>query len=145
MPRTGFLGWVAQQQATFYAALTGALGRLKTDNNAFWVLGSLSFLYGIFHAAGPGHGKVVISSYVLANERQLRRGVMLSFLSAMLQSVVAVVFVGIAAAGLALTSTAMGERRELDRHRVLRARRAARPLADRAKALPVRARSSPRP
>lgn len=108
MPRTGFLGWVAQQQQDFYAALTGALGRLKSDNNAFWVLGSLSFLYGIFHAAGPGHGKVVISSYVLANERQLRRGIALSFLSAMLQSVVAVVFIGIAAAGLALTSTAIG-------------------------------------
>jgi nickel/cobalt transporter (NicO) family protein len=109
MPRTGFLGWVAQQQATFYAALTGALGRLKTDNNAFWVLGTLSFLYGIFHAAGPGHGKVVISSYVLANERQLRRGVLLSFLSSMLQSIVAIVFIGIAAAGLAMTSAAMGD------------------------------------
>lgn len=109
LPRTGFLGWVAQQQANFYTALTGALGRLKTDYNAFWVLGSLSFLYGIFHAAGPGHGKVVISSYILANERQLRRGIVLSFVSAMLQSVVAVVFIGIAAAGLAMTSTAMGD------------------------------------
>jgi nickel/cobalt exporter len=109
MPRTGFLGWIAQQQQAFYTALTSALGRLKTDYNAFWVLGSLSFLYGIFHAAGPGHGKVVISSYVLANEQQLRRGVALSFLSAMLQSVVAVVFIGVAAAGLALTSTAMGD------------------------------------
>src|SRR5690606_35750655 len=51
----------------------------------------------------------IISSYVLANEHQLKRGILLSFLSAMLQSVVAVVFIGIAAAGLALTSTAMGE------------------------------------
>jgi nickel/cobalt exporter len=109
MPRTGFLGWVAQQQQSFYAALTGALGRLKTDNTAFWVLGGLSFLYGIFHAAGPGHGKVVVSSYVLANERQLRQGVLLSFVSAMLQSVVAVVFIGVTAAGLAMTSAAMGD------------------------------------
>ena len=61
-----------------------------------WLLGGLSFLYGVFHAAGPGHGKVVISSYVLANETQLRRGVTLSVLSALLQSVVAVVFVLIA-------------------------------------------------
>ena len=75
MPKTGFLGWVAAQQRDFYQALTAALGKLKTDNNAFWVLGALSFLYGIFHAAGPGHGKVVISSYVLANERQVRRGI----------------------------------------------------------------------
>ena len=46
---------------------------------------------------------------MLANERQLRRGIVLSFVSAMLQSLVAVVFVGIAAAVLALTSTAMGD------------------------------------
>ena len=93
MPKTGFLGWIATQQRDFYQALTSALGRLKTDNNAFFVLGSLSFLYGIFHAAGPGHGKVVISSYVLANERQVRRGIVLSFAAAMLQAAVAVAFV----------------------------------------------------
>ena len=109
MPRTGFLGWVAQQQANFYTALTAALGRLKTDNNAFWVLGTLSFLYGIFHAAGPGHGKVVISSYILANERQLQRGIVLSFISAMLQSLVAGRPDRHHGGALALTSTAIGD------------------------------------
>ncbi len=108
MPRTGFLGWVAQMQSDFYQALTAALGRLKADYTAFWVLGGLSFLYGVFHAAGPGHGKVVIGSYMLANERQLRRGVALSFAAALMQSVVAVVFVGVAAAILGLSSVAMG-------------------------------------
>jgi nickel/cobalt transporter (NicO) family protein len=108
LPRTGILGWVAQQQASFYQALSDALARLKTDNNAFWVLGGLSFLYGIFHAAGPGHGKVVISSYVLANEQQVRRGVILSFLAAMLQSAVAIAFALVAAGLLSLTSMAMG-------------------------------------
>lgn len=103
----GFFGWVNQQQQSFYRAMTSALGALQTDANAFWVLGGLSFLYGVFHAAGPGHGKIVISSYVVANERQLRRGILLSFLSAMMQSVVAVVFILIAAGLLGLTSMAM--------------------------------------
>jgi nickel/cobalt exporter len=40
----------------------------------------LSFLYGVFHAAGPGHGKVVISTYLMTQESQLRRGVVLSML-----------------------------------------------------------------
>ncbi|HQZ14131.1 MAG TPA: DUF1007 family protein, partial [Devosia sp.] len=38
MPRTGFFGWVAEQQRNFYQALTAALGALKRDGNAFWVL-----------------------------------------------------------------------------------------------------------
>jgi nickel/cobalt transporter (NicO) family protein len=109
MPRTGFLGWIAEQQQQFYQALTAALGALKEDNNAFLLLGTLSFLYGVFHAAGPGHGKVVISSYVLANEQQVRRGILLSFLSAMLQAAVAIGLVLIAAGALHLTAAAMNE------------------------------------
>jgi len=108
LPKTGFLGWVGKMQSDFYQALTAALGKLKTDWTAFWVLGGLSFLYGVFHAAGPGHGKVVIGSYLLANERQVRRGIGLSFAAAMMQSTVAVVFVGVAAAILGLSSIAMG-------------------------------------
>jgi ABC-type nickel/cobalt efflux system permease component RcnA/ABC-type uncharacterized transport system substrate-binding protein len=109
LPRTGFFGWLQEQQRAFYGAMTASLDALRTDWTAFWVLGGLSFLYGIFHAAGPGHGKVVISSYVLANETQLRRGVLLSVLSALLQSLVAVVFVLIAAGVLGMTSIAMGD------------------------------------
>lgn len=109
MPQTGFLGWVNQQQRNFYRAMNDALSALKTDWNAFWILGGLSFLYGVFHAAGPGHGKVVISSYVLANERQVRRGIVLSFASAMLQSIVAIGFVLVAVLALNATSLAMAD------------------------------------
>ncbi|MEQ1768351.1 MAG: DUF1007 family protein [Devosia sp.] len=109
LPRSGFFGWVAEQQRQFYLALTDALGRLKGDWTAFWVLGGLSFLYGIFHAAGPGHGKVVISSYVLASQQQVRRGVLLSFFAALMQSAVAVGFVLILSAVLGLTSMALSD------------------------------------
>ncbi len=108
LPKTGFLGWVAKMQSDFYQAMTASLGKLKDDYTAFWLLGGLSFLYGVFHAAGPGHGKVVIGSYMLANERQMRRGIGLSFAAALMQSVVAVVFVGVAAAVLGLSSVVMG-------------------------------------
>ncbi|PXA99247.1 hypothetical protein DMC47_04440 [Nostoc sp. 3335mG] len=109
LPRTGFFGWLQEQQKIFYGAITTSLDRMRTDWTAFWVLGGLSFLYGIFHAAGPGHGKVVISSYVLANEQQLRRGIALSALSALLQSLVAIAFVLLLAGALKLTSAAMGD------------------------------------
>lgn len=109
MPRTGVLGWINAQQQQFYRSMNEALGALRTDLNAFWVLGLLSFLYGVFHAAGPGHGKVVISSYMLASEQQVRRGVALSFAAALLQSLVAIGFVLVGALVLNLTSMAMDE------------------------------------
>jgi ABC-type nickel/cobalt efflux system permease component RcnA/ABC-type uncharacterized transport system substrate-binding protein len=105
--RTGPLGWLVVAQEQFYKALTTTLGKLKSDWTGFWVLGGLSFLYGIFHAAGPGHGKVVIASYMLANERQVRQGIALSFGSGLFQAAVAAAVVGIAAAILQLSTSAM--------------------------------------
>jgi ABC-type nickel/cobalt efflux system permease component RcnA len=67
----------------------------------------VAFVYGIFHAAGPGHGKAVISSYLVANEETWRRGIVLSFASALLQASVAVAVVGIAAVLLNATAGQM--------------------------------------
>jgi nickel/cobalt exporter len=94
VPSTGlfasWMNWINIQQQQFYRALTGALKAMRTDGSKMWVLVGLSFAYGIFHAAGPGHGKAVISSYMLANEVALRRGIMLSFVSAFLQAFTAI-------------------------------------------------------
>jgi ABC-type nickel/cobalt efflux system permease component RcnA len=90
-PFAGFLQWVNTEQQRFYHALTDAMRGLRENGNAFWMLSGLSFAYGVFHAAGPGHGKAVISSYMVANEVQLRRGILLSFISAVLQGVTAIV------------------------------------------------------
>ena len=62
-----------------------------------------SFLYGVVHAAGPGHGKVVISSYLLAQESRVRRGIQLSFLTAFVQALSAIALVGLLALALDLT------------------------------------------
>ncbi|MCO6386567.1 nickel/cobalt transporter [Aliihoeflea sp. 40Bstr573] len=90
----GTLNWINAQQQDFYRSLTGALRSMRDGGSGVWLLVGLSFAYGIFHAAGPGHGKAVISSYMLANEVALRRGVMLSFVSAMLQALTAIVVMG---------------------------------------------------
>jgi nickel/cobalt transporter (NicO) family protein len=103
----GALGWIFAKQAEFYRQFSGLIRAAKSDGSAAWTLFGLSFLYGIFHAAGPGHGKAVISSYVIANEQTWTRGVVLSFASALLQALVAVVLVGIAAALLNATAASM--------------------------------------
>lgn len=92
-PFTSVLLWIQQQQQEFYRALTGALKQIRSSEGGFFLLVGLSFGYGVLHAAGPGHGKAVISSYMLANEVQLRRGIGLSFASAALQAIVAIVLI----------------------------------------------------
>lgn len=108
-PSDGIIGWLLAKQAEFYRALSGLIRAAKTDGSAVWGLFGLSFLYGIFHAAGPGHGKAVISSYVVANDETWRRGVILSFASAFLQASVAVALVGVAAILLGVTARVMSD------------------------------------
>ncbi len=100
-------GWINAQQQGFYRLMTGALKDMRENPWAASTLVGLSFAYGVFHAAGPGHGKAVISSYMLANEVELKRGVLLSFLSSILQGVVAILLVGAAYLFLRGTTVSM--------------------------------------
>ena len=104
----GFAGWILAKQAEFYRMLSGAIRAAKADGSAAWTLMGISFAYGVFHAAGPGHGKAVISSYLVANNETWRRGIALSFASAILQAFTAVAIVGIAAVLLGATAHVMG-------------------------------------
>ena len=106
-PPDGIVGWLLAKQSEFYRGLSGAIRAAKADGSAVWTLFGLSFAYGVFHAAGPGHGKAVISSYVVANGETWWRGVVLSFASALLQALVAVAIVGIAAVLLGATRRTM--------------------------------------
>jgi len=108
MSPSGLTGWIFAQQAAFYRSLSGFIRASKDDGAAMWGLFGISFLYGVFHAVGPGHGKAVISSYLVANEETWRRGVVLSFASAGVQSVVAIVVVAIAAVLLGATAKTIG-------------------------------------
>jgi nickel/cobalt exporter len=108
-PATGVVGWILSQQASFYRALSGLIRAAKTDGSAYWGLMGISFAYGIFHAAGPGHGKAVISSYLLANEETWRRGIALSFASALLQALTAIVLVAVVAVLIGATAKMMGD------------------------------------
>jgi ABC-type nickel/cobalt efflux system permease component RcnA len=105
----GVTGWILAEQAAFYRTLANAIRLAKSDGSALWGLIGISFVYGIFHAAGPGHGKAVISSYLIANEETWRRGVVLSFASAVMQSITAITIVGVAAVLLGATAKLMSD------------------------------------
>lgn len=105
----GTLAWVNALQQEFYRSLTGALKAMREDPAKLWLLVGLSFAYGVFHAAGPGHGKAVISSYMLANEVALKRGILLSFMSSLLQGVTAITVMGLVFLAFRGTSVSMGD------------------------------------
>lgn len=104
---TGVSGWILALESGYFRQLTGAIRATKQSGAAAWGLIALSFAYGVFHAAGPGHGKAVIASYMLANESALRRGVVISLAAALLQGFVAIAIVGIAAIVLGATAKHM--------------------------------------
>lgn len=102
-----WFGTIASLQSEFYQKLVGALRSFRNNPHAVWLLIGLSFAYGVFHAAGPGHGKAIISSYVVANNETLKKGIILSFVSAFAQAVTAILLVGVAAIIFNLTSIAI--------------------------------------
>lgn len=102
---TGLGGWLLAVQASFAQSLQAALSALQGGGS--WApLVAIGFAYGVFHAAGPGHGKAVIAGYIVAGERALRRGLALSAAAALLQACVAILIVGSGA--LILGATAAG-------------------------------------
>ena len=103
----GIVGWILAKQSEFYREMSQTIRAAKSDGSAVWTLLGISFAYGIFHAAGPGHGKAVISSYLVANEETARRGIVLSFASALLQALVAVAIVAVFAWLLSSTAKTM--------------------------------------
>ncbi|MBN9024870.1 MAG: nickel/cobalt transporter [Rhizobiales bacterium] len=111
-PLAPFFVWIARQQSIFYRDLTDALANLTQSGHAAAILIGLSFAYGVFHAVGPGHGKAVIASYLLATGDRLKRGIVISFASALVQALTAILVVSVGT--LVLNVTAMTMTRATD-------------------------------
>ncbi len=105
----GWTGWLLQAQSNLTHAMARDLHAIPHSHAAFAALIGAGFVYGVAHAAGPGHGKAVIASYMMANDSALRRGVVLALVAAILQGAVAVAIVGVAAVLLNATATRMNE------------------------------------
>lgn len=90
-----FVTWVYVEQAAFHRALTKALRLLRDGggSGAAWTLIGASFLYGVFHAAGPGHGKVVLTTYLATQPEKTKQALILSVMAALCQGVSAIAIV----------------------------------------------------
>jgi len=92
-------------QMQFHREL-GSLLRASTTLDPAMIasLIGVSFAYGVFHAAGPGHGKMVIATYLATQPSRLRQAMQLSIGAALLQALVAIALIGIAGWLLGMTA-----------------------------------------
>ena len=90
-----FLAWVFTEQRAFQGSMTQALQDFAETagvSAGVAIVGG-SFFYGIFHAAGPGHGKVILSTYLLTQPEKVKKSVALAAISALVQGLVAIFLV----------------------------------------------------
>jgi len=88
-------GWILMQQAELHRELVSLMRALKEGApGALFALIGGAFLYGLFHAMGPGHGKLVISSYAFASGSAIRSSLLLTLVSSLAQAVSAILLVG---------------------------------------------------
>ncbi|MGC2783165.1 MAG: nickel/cobalt transporter [Roseiarcus sp.] len=100
----GVTGWLMAEQSSLTHLIAAKVHALHGQPSAAWGLVGLGLAYGVAHAAGPGHGKAVLASYMLANETSLRRGAAMALMAALLQALIAIALVG--AAGFIFQATA---------------------------------------
>ncbi len=81
-------------QRTLNAELSSLLQSVENSpSTAGLSLLGFSFVYGVLHALGPGHGKMVITTWLATYPSKLKSGIALSLTGSLLQGIVAIILV----------------------------------------------------
>ncbi|WP_213989998.1 nickel/cobalt transporter [Sodalis sp. dw_96] len=63
-----------------------------------------SLVYGVLHAVGPGHGKVVLTTYLATHPSRLKLSIAMTLAASLLQGGMAIILVSVVLVGLHLSS-----------------------------------------
>ncbi|WP_116082362.1 nickel/cobalt transporter [Tropicimonas sp. IMCC34011] len=96
--------WAAGWQRAFQNELAGALRALRAgDPGALALMIGLCFAYGVVHAIGPGHGKVLIGGYGVGRRVPILRLSAIALCASLGQAVTAIAIVCIGILGIGWT------------------------------------------
>ena len=96
------VAWVGRALLTFQREANRMIGQhmraiRARETSAPLLIGvGLAFLYGVVHALGPGHGKLVVVSYFLSRDARIGRGLLMGLQIAIFHVLSAMVVVALA-------------------------------------------------
>ena len=100
---------LVRQQKILRKKMTGLMGKMHEQplGAPLWTFMGMAFFYGMIHAVGPGHGKIIIGSYFLSRRGSLKQSLLLGLLFAVTHVFTAVVLLLIGHALLQVSTSSL--------------------------------------